>query len=468
MSDTIQSIQANVNSYLTVYGTDPNYTHVADAGMTPPQISTAYNMPASNGAGVKVGVISLGGGFLQSDLNSSLSDIGLTAPTIRKVLLDGASGVFNPSDNGSGENTLDLYCVAGLVPSANISIYISGGILPSLFADPVYAASYNAAHPTGFANAVQRAIDDNVDVISISWGYAEKLVQSGTSYYLGDFLANTFANAAAKGITVVVASGDNGSEPTTGTPLTEVQYPGSSPNIISVGGTHLSFGTGNVRASEVPESHAVDPGFPTTWGGGGGLSTYVPVPSWQSGLTYRTYQASTNTTGSPTSLTYRGVPDIAGPMNAYGLYMNGSIGGFGGTSAAAPMMAGMIARYVALTGKRPTQPLGPLFYGNTTAFYDITTGNNDTNVSIIGYASTVGWDPVTGLGAPYSDLVYNIYSNAIGSSGNVVSTGSNIRVKTDATTWANVTAVYVKTDATTWRPANISTKTNSTTWQGIF
>ena len=90
--------------------------------LTPVKIATAYNMPASDGAGVKIGIISLNGTWLESDLNQSMSDIGVPfdAADVTTVLVDGAPGT---SGYGDGENALDLYCVAGLAPAANIVIY---------------------------------------------------------------------------------------------------------------------------------------------------------------------------------------------------------------------------------------------------------------------------------------------------------------------------------------------------------
>ena len=69
----------------------PNYTSITEPPLlTAPKIATAYNIPASTGANVKVGIISLGGGFNQSDLNQSMADLGLTTGNVTYVGVDGA------------------------------------------------------------------------------------------------------------------------------------------------------------------------------------------------------------------------------------------------------------------------------------------------------------------------------------------------------------------------------------------
>lgn len=123
--------------------------------LTPPQIATAYNMPTITGANVKIGIASLGGGWLPSDLESSMADIGYTMPNVTTVLLDGASNLFSPTDPASIENTLDLYCVSGIAPQANIVIYIGQN------------------SPSSWANVLNYAINDGCDVITMSWGIDE-------------------------------------------------------------------------------------------------------------------------------------------------------------------------------------------------------------------------------------------------------------------------------------------------------
>ena len=400
--------------------------------LTPPQIATAYNIPASLGTGVKIGIISLGGGFLQSDLNESFTDLknaglidsGIATPTIHQVLVDGASGSFVGDLNSSGENTVDIFCAATMAPGATITIYIGQNTL------------------SGFQNVFAQAISDGNHILTCSWGGPE----SGS-----DDLGTQFTAAANAHIAICTASGDFGSVPVDGDNVLQVQYPTASAQVISVGGTHLYLNTNNTRSSEVPETATNDPEFPAGWGGGGGVSAYTNLPNWQSGLHYT--PITSGTTGSPTPLTKRGVPDISGPMNAYALYFNGSIAGYGGTSLASPTVAGILARFQALTGiQRSSAEYNTIFYANTGSFYDITTGNNADAITS-GYASTVGWDAVTGLGAPIGSSLLSVLNNIIATYSVTPSTtqlieGQNVSFTINTTSVNNGTSLYWTNDGT--------------------
>ena len=347
--------------------------------LTPPQIATAYHIPAATGYGINIGIFSFGGGFLQSDLNKSWADLqaaGLlpstyTVPTIKQVLLDTQTGTFSSTDNASGENTVDIFCAATMAPQANITIYI-GDLFQSL---------------------VTQAIADGMHIITCSWG--------GTEYTSDEPYFQQLAEAK---ITFLVASGDNGSVAYSGYTSESVVYPASSPWAISVGGTKLTLNVDNTRATETDDNR--DSSFGSSWGGGGGISTTFSLPSWQTGLTYTPITGGVK--GSPTPLTMRGSPDISSPMNVYGLYFNGVVSGYGGTSLASPTMAGILARLRQLSGKAYSSPdWNTIAYANTGSFYDITVGTNNDSISN-GYAGTIGWDCVTGLGPPTGSLMYKL------------------------------------------------------------
>lgn len=341
--------------------------------LTPPQIATAYEIPASTGAGIKVGIISFGGGFQQSDLNSSFTSLrnagvigsGVVTPTISQVLLNGQTGAFT-GGGYDGENTVDIYCVATMVPEANITIYIGNSW-----------------------GTIDQAIADGMDIITISWATTENS---------GDFLSSTFTTAATAKTAICVASGDWGSS-FPGYSGLKPCYPSSSPKVISVGGTSLLLNNNDTRLYESDDNRDLD--FGADWGGGGGLSSLFARPTWQNGLYYT--PIINDVIGGPTPLNVRGVPDISAPMNLYALYFNGSIYGFGGTSLSAPVMAGILARMQKLSGiKKSSEEYNTVFYGNPSAFYDITVGTNNTQV-VDGYAGTTNWDAVTGLGPPDGD-----------------------------------------------------------------
>ena len=403
--------------------------------ITPPGIATYYGIPASTGAGVKVGIISLGGGFLQSDLQKSFNDLYAAgqlasniAPTVNFISVDGASNAFvSNSNDPSFENTLDIFCVAAMVPRATINIYIAPNLTSS------------------FYNAIQRAVNDNCDVISISWGGPE----------FSNYLAAPLAAAAANGITVLVASGDNGSS-ATGAPSEAPQYPASSADVLAVGGTLLE----NLNTS--PLEYAAQRS-------GGGISSIIPVPAWQNGAQYTTYTDTVTHvlyTGQIGSGQGRGIPDIAAPFYNYVFYFNGGLVSGEGTSFACPVMAGMIARFVALNGRRPVngaRTLNTRFYSNIGAFnnssfsttfnesnHTLTTpGNDDYIAGINGYVASAGqWNPITGLGSPCGTEVYQLATSGgtrVKTASNTWSYVSNVKVKTDTTTWSNVQAIWTKT-----------------------
>ena len=350
--------------------------------LTPPQIATAYNMPNSTGYGINIGILSYGGGFLQSDLNSSFADLqaaglinsNLTPPTIRQVLLDGQSGTFSTTDGYSGENTVDIYCTACMAPQASITIYIGGS----------------------YTSMMNQAIADGMHIITISY--------ASTEYNSEESVFQAAANAK---IAVLAASGDWGSTlGTTGSSLVAC-YPASSPYVLSVGGTKLTLTSQNARSTETDDNR--DTSFNGgNWGGGGGVSTLFGLPSFQTGKNLTYIPITNGVQGSTTALTMRGVPDISAPMNVYVYYFNGSISGAGGTSLSSPVLAGMMARYMQLTGVRRSSPdWNTIAYNNPNAFFDIVVGTNNSVITS-GYAGTNGWDCVTGLGPPVGTSIYQL------------------------------------------------------------
>jgi len=370
--------------------------------LTPPQVATAYNMPASDGAGVKIGIIApAGGGFLQSNLEYTFADMiaggllpqGTVTPTINTVLLDGQLGTwtggFNSPDPAilakqaiDQENTLDIYCIATLAPAADITMYIG----------------------SSFRSTVDRAVSDNCDILAISYSYT--VGEPALINMLLDELS--FSAAAEAKIAVCVASGDSGSS-FAGQTVVKVAYPASSPNVISIGGTKLVLNTNNTRLTETDDNR--DPNLGATWGGGGGISGYFDVPSWQAGLSYT--PIVNNVTGTPTALTKRGVPDISAAINQYIVRYDTQWILQSGTSASAPLMAGMLARFQALSGKRRSSAeYNALFYNHKNSFFDITVGTNNTVITS-GYAGTTDWDAVTGLGPPVADKVYRYIKNGL-------------------------------------------------------
>jgi kumamolisin len=424
----------------------PSYTSIGQPPLlTAPKIATAYNIPSGNGAGVKVGIISLDGGFSQTDLNKSMANLGLTTGNVTFVSVDGTTNSYTGNVNsGDGENALDLVCVAGMVPAANIVLYKgqNAGIYFSSNISVANALNSNSS----FGNAIQAAVNDNCDVISISWGIFESQTVSNVTSYCGDYLAGPLANAAAKGISVFVASGDYGSSATSNSGIgMNVDYPSASNNVTAVGGTYLTLSNANARISETVYNRSEF--FLANVGGSGGVSLVTSLPSWQANLTYKTYPGNVVTT-----LSSRGVPDISAAMNAYGVWIGNTVYGLSGTSASAPIMAGMVARFISLNGgRRPpngSAGLNSILYNHTSNFYDITTGNN-ASLLANGYSSTTGWDATTGLGPQLNaTATYQAVTSAglsIKNSGNTWGQVGNVYIKTGASTWADVQYIWTKT-----------------------
>ena len=143
--------------------------------------------------------------------------------------------------------------------------------------------------------------------------------------------------------------------------------------------------------------------------GGGGVSTVFPVPSFQTGL------SATNTSGGAAILANRGVPDVSGdadPETGYAVRIDGTDTVIGGTSAVAPLWAGLIARINAAKGA-PVGFINPILYAaaasGASPCNDITQGNNGD------FAATPGWDACTGLGSPNGAAIAALLEGSGGS-----------------------------------------------------
>jgi kumamolisin len=343
---------------------------------TPVQVATLYDYPTSvDGTGECIALVELGGGFNPTDLNNYWSQLNLSkTPTVSAVSVGNGSNSPTGDPSGpDGEVMLDIEVAGSIAPGARIVAY--------------FAENTDA----GFLNAITTAVHDttnNPSVLSISWGGPESswTQQAMTS------MDEAFQSAAALGVTVCVAAGDNGSSDgvTTDT-LNHVDFPASSPNVLACGGTTLEA-SGNTIASEVVWNELANNEGAT----GGGISDVFPLPS---------YQASANVppSANPGGRVGRGVPDVAGdadPSTGYDTLVDGQSGVIGGTSAVAPLWAGLIALINQDMGK-PAGFINPLLYQNVSEdeTNDITQGNNGA------YSAGHGWDACTGLGSPIGTAV---------------------------------------------------------------
>ena len=292
----------------------------------------------------------------------------------------------------SEEEVEDTELVHAVAPDATIREILVGTAqvsTPAKFA-ATFAAYVRIAVRNGEVMS-QSGIGQDFSVGEDSWTSAEVATMNSALEY-----------AAARNVTVVAASGDqgvlgNGSS----TPVKEVILPASDPLVLGVGGTSLT-------ANPVTGAYISE----TTWntpssGSGGGFSRLFARPAYADGV--------------PGIGATRGVPDVAAdaegstgmalafsaPGGSYELI------GAGGTSAGAPFWAGLIA----LADQEAGHPLGfvnpaiyriargPLYHQ---AFHDITTGNNTVvlnGATITGFQTGPGWDPVTGWGTPDAQVL---------------------------------------------------------------
>ncbi len=339
----------------------------AEAQYTPPQVAAAYGFPTSlSGSGECVAIVELGGGFRESDLSAYFSSLGLAPPKVKAVSVD--SGANDPGEpNGpDGEVMLDIEVVGGVAPGAAIAVYFAPNTDQG-FLDAVSAAAHDAT---------QRP-----SVISISWGGPES---TWTAQAMNQ-MEQAFTAAAAMGVTVTVAAGDNGSTDGVTDGLQHVDFPASAPHALACGGTHLDASGNTIVAESVWNDGA---GQGAT---GGGVSDVFALPSYQG-------QAGVPPSVNPGGRVGRGVPDVAAdadPDSGYTVQVDGEIMTIGGTSAVAPLWAGLVA----LLNEGLGQPVGwlqPFLYSAAAggALNDIVEGSNGA------YSAGPGWDPCTGLGSP--------------------------------------------------------------------
>ena len=338
----------------------------ATTSYTPVQVAQAYDFPAAfTGQGEAVGILELGGGFSTTDLATYFQSLNLATPTVTAVSVDGGTNSPGTDPNADGEVMLDIEVVGAVAPGASIAVYFAPNT------------------DQGFLDGLSTAVHDTTNkpsVISISWGQSEDSWTAQARTQMEQILTD----AAGLGVSVTVAAGDNGSADGVTDGQQHVDFPASAPHALACGGTSLQAANGQITSETVWNDGS---GGGAT---GGGVSRQFPVPSYQSAANLPD-NVDTNAAG-------RGVPDVAGnadPETGYQILVDGNRETIGGTSAVAPLWAGLIARLNQSLGK-PVGFLQPQLYPllGSAAFHDITSGNNGS------YSAGVGWDACTGLGSP--------------------------------------------------------------------
>jgi len=348
---------------------------------TPPQVAALYGFPAgTDGTGQHIAIIELGGGFAAADLNTYFGGLGLAVPSVTAVGVDGAGNAAGKDPSGAdGEVLLDIEVAGSVAPGAALVVYFAPntdqGFVDAL-SDAVHASPTPAA-------------------VSISWGQSE---DSWTGQGRASLDA-AMADGAALGVTVCVASGDNGSTDGSTDGSQHCDFPASSPNALACGGTSLhGDAAAGVISSETVWNNGAGSGA-----GGGGISDVFTLPGWQ---------AAAGVPARPGGGAGRGEPDVAGnadPATGYQVLVDGQQQVIGGTSAVAPLWAALTARLAQAAGRRLGLLQQQLYAGvqagrPAAGLRDITGGSNGA------YQAAPGWDACTGLGSPDGSALLALFT----------------------------------------------------------
>lgn len=341
----------------------------ARRAFTAPELAEWYGYPEADGRGQTVGVIALGGGYRERDLRAYFTRLKLPHPRFTAVSVLGARN--NPDGRSAqmdGEVGGDIQTVGALVPGAHIVVYFAPNT------------------ERGFAAAVAHAVHDRKwkpSVLSISWGRNEMHWSRRTLRLFDQVLME----AALLGITVCCSSGDTGMLADSLDHTPHVCFPAASPWVVACGGTSLAAR----RAGRIVETAWRN----DTGASGGGTSALCARPHWQ-GRSRRASHVG------------RQVPDVsanADPKSPYRVYVNGAWHVGAGTSAAAPMWAGLIARLNQLRGE-PIGLLTPALYKHAKALVKHRALRRVPVSRGRPVPAGAGWVPHTGLGVPHGrDLV---------------------------------------------------------------
>jgi kumamolisin len=348
----------------------------------PTAIAAFYGFPKTlaQGKGQCIGLIELGGGFRASDNEAAFGAMGLTPPQVIAIPVSGGGNTPGKDVGADGEVALDIQTAGGAAPGARIAVYFAPNT------------------DQGFVDAITQAVHDSenaTSVLSISWGSAEG---SWTQQAIIS-MTSALKDAASLSVTVCAASGDGLAGDGVNDGKAHVDFPASSPYVVGCGGTRIDTGDSSI-------------GNETVWntgsggGTGGGVSALFPVPSYQANAKVPV-SISTKKKG-------RGVPDVAAdadPNSGYRIVVDGENQAIGGTSAAAPLWAGLFALINESRGRPVGQPHTNL-YAHPTAFRDITQGDN--RIGNLGYSAGPGWDACTGLGAPDGSALLRAFSGGPG------------------------------------------------------
>ncbi|MER6126609.1 putative Ig domain-containing protein [Streptomyces sp. NPDC001795] len=387
----------------------------APSGLSPANLHSAYNLPSTGGSGLTVAIVdAYNDPNAESDLATYRSTYGLSSCTkangcFKQVSQTGSTTSLPTNDSGwAGEEALDVDMVSAVCPNCNIIL-----------------VEANSATDSDLGTAENEAVALGAKFVSNSWGGSESSSQTSedTSYF------------KHPGVAITVSAGDS---------AYGAEYPATSQYVTAVGGTALSTSSNSRGWTESVWKTS------STEGTGSGCSAYDPKPSWQTdtGCSKR-MEADVSA-----------VADPATGVAVYDTYGGSGWGVVGGTSASAPIIAGVYA----LAGTPGSSDYPAKYpYSHTSNLYDVTSGNNGSCSPSYFCTATTGYDGPTGWGTPNGTTAF-----ASGSStGNTVTvtnpgsqsttTGSSVSLQISASDSAGATLTYSASGLPTGLSINSST-----------
>ncbi len=365
-------------------------------------LARAYRFPPDlDATGQTIGLIEFGGGFYPDDIEAFCRRFHIKPPkiTVAKIgsgdnqpadrraihhLLDALAGTISLAAGATesdsflaaqctAEVTMDIEVLAALAPAAHIVTYFAPG------------------DEQGLYHAINHAVHDEhnkPDILSISWGMPEHAVTAAEVHALEGVLHE----AAHLGISIFASSGDSGATNGSENGALSVNYPASSPQCLSCGGTSGKIVNGEIHEEVVWNATH----FGIKGASGGGVSNRFRIPAWQQ---------NAQVPAGPGDTPGRGVPDVAGladPRYGCELLMADRTFASAGTSAVVVIWAALIARINQGLGRRCGH-LHPYLYSlgkeRRTGLHPVLKGNNGY------YHAGEGWNACAGYGTPRGDAL---------------------------------------------------------------
>ncbi|MEU6226053.1 putative Ig domain-containing protein [Streptomyces sp. NPDC047042] len=348
----------------------------APSGLSPANLHSAYNLPSTGGSGLTVAVVdAYNDPNAEADLGTYRSQFGLSACTkangcFKQVSQTGSTTSLPTNDTGwAGEEALDLDMVSAVCPNCNIIL-----------------VEANSANDTDLGIAENEAVTLGAKFVSNSWGGDEASSQTSedTSYF------------KHPGVAITVSAGDS---------AYGAEYPATSQYVTAVGGTALTTSSNSRGWTESVWKTS------STEGTGSGCSAYDPKPAWQTdtGCSKR-MEADVSA-----------VADPATGVAVYDTYGGSGWAVYGGTSASAPIIAGVYA----LAGTPGSSDYPAKYpYSHTSNLYDVTSGNNGSCSTSYFCTATTGYDGPTGWGTPNGTTAFTSGTTSTGNTVTVTNPGS--------------------------------------------